>query len=447
MEITLESVEKNKGTYNENIKKIIEQRAELMKQVSELRRKRETLTDEVDIAKLDFEESKLVQQINDLTGSFKANKLTLEQLDLQQNILESKIDRETYSKGMVANRKSKADLSKEQELSYCENEIIKCKKALKLYTLIGDTKSVEKWNAALEKAQRDFSLAQRDLAQDQSSQVERNDTQEQQTTAPYINEYGEIIRPDNTQKAVDTTDEHYAGYTRKEQDGIITEETTQVLKDHSGKQIGNRISVEKYDLNVLGGDRTVETSVVIENEDGKYTIKEFGRADEDGEVIKKQMLKDNKTTGEKEEVSYQKDGKGEIYSRKSNGQMTFKITKTDRGVSIDEYRNGQPYATYEYDENGKVIDGMGMTDIEQLDENYVENFFDSQIPYFEAENRDLPKQDMSKTADGQTLLDSAIEATKESTRTSTINEQVQNIKNMKKERTQQQDKINNGVDR
>ena len=159
------------------------------------------------------------------------------------------------------------------------------------------------------------------------------------------------------------------------------------------------------------------------------------------------MLKDNKTTGEKEEVSYQKDGKGEIYSRKSNGQMTFKITKTDRGVSIDEYRNGQPYATYEYDENGKVIDGMGMTDIEQLDENYVENFFDSQIPYFEAENRDLPKQDMSKTADGQTLLDSAIEATKESTRTSTINEQVQNIKNMKKERTQQQDKINNGVDR
>ena len=149
---------------------------------------------------------------------------------------------------------------------------------------------------------------------------------------------------------------------------------------------------------------------------------------------------------EKEELSYQKDEKGEIYSRKSNGQMTFKITKTDKGISIDEYRNGQPYATYEYDENGKAIDGMGMADIEQLDENYVENFFDSQVPYFEAENRDLSKQDMSKTADGQTLLDSAIEATEESTRTSTINEQVQNIKNRQQERTQPS-KENNGIDR
>ena len=445
MEVTLETVEKNKQIYNENIKKIMEERAELMKQVSELRRKRETLTDEIDIAKLDFEESKLVQQINDLTAVFRGNKLTLEQLDLQQDILESKIDRETYSKGMVANRKAKADLSKEQELTYCENEVKKCEQALKLYTLIGDAKKLETWKQALEKAQKDLSFAQQVLDEESKTQTEKNDTQEQQTTAPYINEYGEIIRPDNAQKAVDT-DEHSVGYTRTDEEGVITEETTQVLKDYYGKQIGNRTSVEKYDLNILGGNRTVETKGVIENEDGKYTLTEYGRADENGEVIKKQMLKDNKITGEKEELSYQKDEKGEIYSRKTNGQMTFKITKTDKGISIDEYRNGQPYATYEYDENGKEIDGMGMADIEQLDENYVENFFDSQVPYFEAENRDLSKQDMSKTADGQTLLDSAIEATEESTRTSTINEQVQNIKNRQQERTQPS-KENNGIDR
>lgn len=445
MEVTLETVEKNKQIYNENIKKIMEERAELMKQVSELRRKRETLTDEIDIAKLDFEESKLVQQINDLTAVFRGNKLTLEQLDLQQDILESKIDRETYSKGMVANRKAKADLSKEQELTYCENEVKKCEQALKLYTLIGDAKKLETWKQALEKAQKDLSFAQQVLDEESKTQTEKNDTQEQQTTVPYINEYGEIIRPDNAQKAVDT-DEHSVGYTRTDEEGVITEETTQALKDYYGKQIGNRTSVEKYDLNILGGNRTVETKGVIENEDGKYTLTEYGRTDENGEVIKKQMLKDNKITGEKEELSYQKDEKGEIYSRKSNGQMTFKITKTDKGISIDEYRNGQPYATYEYDENGKAIDGMGMADIEQLDENYVENFFDSQVPYFEAENRDLSKQDMSKTADGQTLLDSAIEATEESTRTSTINEQVQNIKNRQQERTQSS-KENNGIDR
>ena len=370
MEVTLETVEKNKQIYNENIKKIMEERAELMKQVSELRRKRETLTDEIDIAKLDFEESKLVQQINDLTAVFRGNKLTLEQLDLQQDILESKIDRETYSKGMVANRKAKADLSKEQELTYCENEVKKCEQALKLYTLIGDAKKLETWKQALEKAQKDLSFAQQVLDEESKTQTEKNDTQEQQTTAPYINEYGEIIRPDNAQKAVDT-DEHSVGYTRTDEEGVITEETTQALKDYYGKQIGNRTSVEKYDLNILGGNRTVETKGVIENEDGKYTLTEYGRTDENGEVIKKQMLKDNKITGEKEELSYQKDEKGEIYSRKSNGQMTFKITKTDKGISIDEYRNGQPYATYEYDENGKAIDGMGMADIEQLDENKI----------------------------------------------------------------------------
>lgn len=442
MEVTLESVEKNKSIYNENIKKIIEQRAELMKQVSELRRKKETLTDEIDIAEVDFEESKLVQQINDLTSVFKSNKLTLEQLGLQQDRLELKIDQETYSNGIVANRKSKADLSKEQELEYCENEVTKCEKALKLYTLTRDSQNVEKWSKALEKAQKNLSLAQQDLAKDQKSQPEKNSNEGQQTTAPYINEYGEIIRPDNAQKDINTN-EHYTGYTMTDSNGVITEETNQVLKDYSGNEIGNRTSVEKF---VVGGARTVETTGKIENEDGKYIISEFGRADENGEVIKKQMTKDNKITGEKEELLYQKDEKGETYSRQSNGKMTFKITKTDKGVSIDEYRNGQPYATYEYDENGKVIEGMGMADTEQLDENFVENFFDSQVPYFEAENRDLPKQDMSKTTDSQTLLDSAIEATEESTRTSTINEQVQNIKNRQQERTQPS-KENNGIDR
>lgn len=446
MEVTLKTVEKNKQIYNENIRKIMEERAKLMKQVSELRRKREKLTDEIDIAELDFEESKLVQQINDLTSVFKSNKLTLEQLDLQQDALEMKIDRETYSNGMIANRKTKADLSKEQELTYCENKVKKCEKALKLYTLMGDTKSIETWKKALEGAQMDLSFAQQALDEGSKAKTGKNDTQEQQTTAPYINEYGEIIRPDNAQRDVDT-DEHYVGYTRKDEDGVMIEETTQVLKDYSGKQIGNRISVEKNNLNVLGWYRTVETTGVIENEDGKYTLTEYGRGDENGVVIKKQMLKDNKITGEKEELSYQKDEKGEIYSRKSNGQITFKIIKTDKGISIDEYRNGQPYATYEYDENGKAIDGMGMADMEQLDENYVENFFDLQVPYFEAENSDLSKQDMSKTADGQTLLDSAIEATEESTKTSTINEQVQNIRNVQRERTQQQNKENAGIDK
>lgn len=439
MKVTLESVQKNKERYNENVNKFLKQRAELMQKVTDLRKQKETLTDEVSIAKLDFEEAKLVQQISDLTASFKNNKLTLEQLGLQEDVLQFKIDKETYSDGMVANRKAKADLSKEQELTYCENEVAKCQKALKLYTMIGDNESISKWQKALEQAQKDLDFAREEVYKGKQTSSAKDTKQERKEQAPYINEYGEIIRPDSTQNDVNT-DEYYA-YNRTEENGVITEEYNQVLKDYSGKQIGNRISVEKYDMG--SGARTVETTGQIENEDGIYTVSELGRADEDGEMIKKQMTKDNKITGEKEEFSYQKDERGEVYSRKSNGQMTFKITKTDKGVTIDEFRNGQPYATYEYDENGKAIDGMGMPETEQLDENYVENFFDSQVPYFEAEGVDKP----TLTKENEDILKSAVEATEERTRTGTINEQVQNIRNVQREKTQQQNKENTGIDR
>ena len=110
--------------------------------------------------------------------------------------------------------------------------------------------------------------------------------------------------------------------------------------------------------------------------------------------------------------------------------MTFKITKTDKGVSIDEYRNGQSYATYEYDENGKALIGMG--DIEKIDDDFVENFFDSQVPYFEAEG--LDKNEQSKKVESPDILKSAMEATEELTTTSTINEQAQTMKTVQREK-------------
>ena len=447
MEVTLESVQKNKEIYDENIKKILQERAELMKQVTELRRKRETLTDEIDIAELDFEEAKLIQQIAGLTSSFQNNKLTLEQLNAQEDILTQRISKEKYTDRIVANRKAKQDLSKQEEVEYDENEIKKCEKALKLYILMGDRESIDKWQKSLEKAQKDLTLARQDLSKGQKTEVGKDDNQEQ-STSPYINEYGEIIRPDNTQTTPNIDEGYQTGYTRTEKDGVVTEEISQSIKDYSGKQIGSRTSVEKYDFNFLGGNRTVETSAVIENEDGKYTITEFGRAGEDGETIRKQMTKDNKITGNKEQIVFQRDGKGnEMYFKRINNKLAFKITKSTRGMTIDNYDNGQLLDSYEYDVDGKAIDGMGMPDIEQLDENYIESYFDSQVPYFEAENRDLPKQDKGKIDDSQTLIDSAVEATEAKTKTSTINQEVQNIKNMQKERTQQQTKQNNGQDR
>ena len=87
--------------------------------------------------------------------------------------------------------------------------------------------------------------------------------------------------------------------------------------------------------------------------------------------------------------------------------------------------------SFEYDKDGQAL--IPMDGMEQLDENYVENYFDSQMPYFEAENRDI-----TKGKDGQKVLESAVHATEKTTRTGTINKEVQNIRNRQQEKAQEQ---------
>lgn len=231
------------------------------------------------------------------------------------------------------------------------------------------------------------------------------------------------------------------GYSREENGTNYLENWQQVLKDYSGKQIGHRTITEHTDIS--NGTRRIETDGIIEDEDEKYTMQETtsGVGDE-LQFQRKEMIWQDKKTGKKQQTVFQRDSQGnEMYYKTINGQIAFKITKTPRGIVIDNYDNGQLVDTYEYDKDGKAINGMA--DIEELDENYLENCFDTQVPYFEAENREIESQNR----DGQNLLDSAIEATEETTRTSTINEQVQNIRNIQRDKTQQQDKANNGIDR
>lgn len=229
-------------------------------------------------------------------------------------------------------------------------------------------------------------------------------------------------------------------YSREENGTNYVENWQQVLKDYSGKQIGYRTITEHTDIS--NGTRRIETDGIIEDEDEKYTMRETSSGVGDElQFQRKEMVWQDKKTGKKQQTVFQRDDQGnEMYYKTINGQIAFKITKTPRGIVIDNYDNGQLVDTYEYDADGKAINGMA--DIEQLDENYIENCFDTQVPYFEAENRKI----QSQNRDGQTLLDSAIETTEQTTRTSTINEQVQNIKNIQRERTQQ-DKANNGIDR
>ena len=107
MEVTQESIKKNKEIYDNNTQKLLQERAKLMEQVKVLRKRKESVKDDIEVAELEFEESKLVQQINDITVTFKTNKLTLEQLDIQEETLLEKRDSQSYSDRAVAIKKRK----------------------------------------------------------------------------------------------------------------------------------------------------------------------------------------------------------------------------------------------------------------------------------------------------------------------------------------------------
>ena len=435
MQVTIESVLKNKQLYNGYVQKVLQDRKQLMQQVAELRKNKQSMTDEKDIARNEFDESKLIQEINSLTNSFKSYKLTLEQLDLQQDVIEGRIDKETYAKGMDENKRAKVDLSLQEELEYCENEVDKCKKALKLYTLDNDIENSGKWEQALNKAIRQLREAQENVMQQEEQQEEKKEDQEQ-STEPYINESVEIIRPGNDTR---TTNNQYnkediestkepvqegtPGFKFWQEGKIFTEKQEQILTDHSGKKLGSRVITDTENLE--NGARTVETIGSLEDEQGIYSMKEVsrGKGTHFLEYQRKDMTVDNKITGQKEQFAYQRDNKGnELYYRTANGKTTFRIIKNDRGTTIENYdSNGNLADIFEYDADGKALTAMG--DIQEIDENYVENFFNSQVPYFEAENRDLEINDKKQSA-----LDSAEEAINENTRTGKVNEQAQVMK-------------------
>lgn len=429
MEVTLESVQKNKEIYNKNINKIKKQRAELIKKVIELRKQKETLTDEIFIAQLDFEEAKLVQQINDLTSVFKTNKLTLEQLELQEDVLKSKIDRETYSKGMVTNRKAKANLSNEQELDYCENEVIKCRKALKLYIMIGDKESISKWQKAFEEAKRSLELAKQEIDKEQEIATKKDNEKQKQT--PYINQYEEINRVDNDEKITEK-EEYLTGYTFEERDGIFTEKWNQVLKDDSGKEIGNMTITE---VEKIGEKRIVKKVGKIENDNGKYSIKEEAEGMGEEYFVQKEIKGYNKLTGNNEQFHYSKDKMGNEFAySKINEKIKLRVSRTNSGTTIEIYDdNGNIQDTFEYDKEDKAINGVqGMDKIQQ---DYVEKFFErvtrNATEYY-AEGINILTQD--KESQNEDIVKSAVEATEKTTRTSTINTQAQTMKTVQRDK-------------
>jgi hypothetical protein len=177
------------------------------------------------------------------------------------------------------------------------------------------------------------------------------------------------------------------GYSREENENVFLESQEQILTDYSGKELGYRIIEEQFEKET--GRRIITTNGELVNEDGEYKFSENSEGiGIELEKQRKEMVLYNSRTGKKEQYVYQKDNKGnETYYNITDGSLTFKISKNSRGTTIENFNEGHITDVFEYDEEGKALISMG--DIESIDKNYVENFFDSQVPYFEAENREI----------------------------------------------------------
>lgn len=206
------------------------------------------------------------------------------------------------------------------------------------------------------------------------------------------------------------------------------EEQQQILKSYTGEKIGSRIVTRNTDIKT--GTEQVEISGEAEDNYGVYVIKESSES-----IVgklkskRKELSKNNKITGEKEEFIYKKDTAEEKYTSKVNGAIAQQIVKTKNGIVIEQYMEGRLAKTFTYDKSGRAVSGVN--GIDELNDDFIETLFNSQIPYIEEENRELHKSKIELITK-DTLLESAIEATKEETRIEQVNEQVRNIKGIEK---------------
>ena len=163
----------------------------------------------------------------------------------------------------------------------------------------------------------------------------------------------------------------------------MQEKFKQILTDYSGNEIGKRIVEDSFETET--GERTVLTTGEINNEDGKYEFKETTKGmGTNLSYQRKEMNVDNRITEQKEFLVYQKDDKGnEMYYKLVNGKTKFRIIKNPKGTNIENYDdNGQLVDLFTYDKDGKAL--LGIEGMDKIEEDYIENFYDSQVPYFEA---------------------------------------------------------------
>lgn len=187
---------------------------------------------------------------------------------------------------------------------------------------------------------------------------------------------------------------NYTEFQRQDDGKAQTETRKNPLMNENKEIIGESEEVEVYDYGT--GTTTRNRYETIEGEKGVYAVDTKVVTRGESYSVHSTTTVNNELSGSKEKSVYTRDESGnESYTYMENGQIGQRITKTNRGTTIDIYKNGQPYATYEYDENGKAIIPMGK--MEQLPEDYVEFSYKVAIPeYMEIAHREPEEEQQPK---------------------------------------------------
>lgn len=220
---------------------------------------------------------------------------------------------------------------------------------------------------------------------------------------------------------------NYTEFQRTDNGIAQTEKRKSPLLNEEKQVIGESEEIEEYDY--ATGVTTRNRYETIEGENGLFSVDTRTVSRGESFSVCSKMSVFNEISKSQEKSEYTRDEFGnETYTYMENGQIGQKISKTARGTTIDIFKDGQPYATYEYDENGKAIIPMGK--MEQLPEDYVEYSFKATIP----EYSEISYQESKPIVDTQRLGKETLDIQKD---TSRIDEVEQQINAQMREQTQQ----------
>lgn len=128
------------------------------------------------------------------------------------------------------------------------------------------------------------------------------------------------------------------GYSREENGTSYTEKQQQVLKDATGKEIGNRTIT--WNTNIQKGIESIETVGTLENNDGNYSIREVSETlGGELQLHRRELTNHNKNTMEQQ--SYHEQPETKTHSTENpesfRSKMRFEMTQDQYQEILDRH--------------------------------------------------------------------------------------------------------------